>query len=80
MATDTLAVSIPATCTHTARMTEREERLRRLENLLLRLARKHEYGDGRRAQVLVTRMDPVFYAICDLMQARGASCTCESFT
>lgn len=80
MATDTLAVSIPATCTHTIRMTAREERLRTLEHMLLRLARKHEYGDGRRAQVLVARMDPVFYEICDLMQARASSCECERWT
>ena len=75
MATDTLAVSIPAVCTHT-RPTEREQRLRALEIRLIRaLNHSHTLAHERMQE---RRLERVFYELCELVQAR--KCTCESYT
>ena len=79
MATDTQAVSIPATRTHTHTdtMTAREWRLRTLERTLLRRLRSLEHTRTQ-TDALEARFARVFDEICTLVIAR--ECTCESFT
>lgn len=77
MATDTQAVSIPATCTHTRPMSTREHRLRVLEELLMRRIRSLEWTYAQ-AVTLEARFGRVFDEICELTIAR--SCDCERWT